>query len=167
MGQLVGLPTLNSILVRHGITSNNHQKKYKSIHKKLTNNILRNIFETILENHVLLELKKMLQKDPSIWSKKLVTVIIDDSIFRQWLQNLEAVESFDECYNKFFSGQFKAAVYGQKVVTLGLSIDGIFYPMYFGLAKKGKKTDATKEEIATGVAISLVKKWGKFLVSAL
>lgn len=163
VGQLVGLPTLNAILTRYGIISNNHQKKYKSIHKNLSNKILIKIFEFIFENHLSTELQEMLKKDESIWSKKLVTVIIDDSIFRQWLKNFKDVKSFEDCYDKFFSGQFKAPVYGQKVVTLGLSINGILYPLYFGLAKKGKKSGATKAEIATGVAIKLVKKWREFL----
>jgi len=117
-GQLVGLPTLNSILTRYEITSNNHQKRYNKIHEKLSNKILIEIFEFIFENQVSLKIQEMLDKDSSIFSKKLVTVIIDDSVFRQWLKSTDAIKSFDDCYNKFFSGQFKAAVYGQKVVTI-------------------------------------------------
>jgi hypothetical protein len=163
IGQIVGLPTLSSILTRYGIVSNAHQIKYKKLHKILSNSVLRKIFEFVLEHHVLIEIQEMLKKDSSIWSKKLVTVIIDDSIFRQWLQNVDALKSFDECHDCFFSGQFKAGVYGKKVVTLGLSIDSVFYPLYFGLAKKAKKTDVTKEGTAISVAINLVKKWGCFL----
>ena len=51
IGQLVGLPTLNAILTRYGITSNNYQKKHKSIHEELSNRILRDIFEFIFENN--------------------------------------------------------------------------------------------------------------------
>lgn len=163
VGQLVGLPTLNAILTRYEIISNNHQKKYKSIHKNLSNKILRKIFEFVFENYLSMELQEMLKKDESIWSKKLVTVIIDDSVFRQWLGSLKSIKSFDGCFDKFFSGQFKTAVYGQKVVTIGLSINGTFHPLYFELAKRSKKSGATKEEIATGAAVKLVKKWGQFL----
>ncbi|TAG39814.1 MAG: hypothetical protein EAZ31_08875 [Cytophagia bacterium] len=84
-------------------------------------------------------------------------------MFRQWLQNAEGLASFEKCYGKFFSGQFKASVYGQKVVTFGLSIDNIFYPLYFVLAKNNSTKDKIKEETAPEEAIKLVKKWGGFI----
>jgi hypothetical protein len=60
-------------------------------------------------------------------------------------------------YSKWFSGQFYSTVYGYKVVCLGFSIEGVFYPLYFELVKKSTETSAIK------VAQSLVEKVGVFL----
>lgn len=163
IGQLVGLPTMKSILTRYEIINNYHQLNCKNICKKLSNSFMRKIFELIFEKQVLSILKNMLEKHRSVWSKIEVTAVVDDSIFRQWLQNETALASFEKCYGKFFSGQFKASVYGQKVVTFGLSIDNVFYPLYFGLAKKTPKNSKVKEETAAEEAIKLVKKWGDFI----
>ncbi len=60
-------------------------------------------------------------------------------------------------YSKWFSGQFYSTVYGYKVVCLGFSIEGVFYPLYFELVKKATETSAIK------VAQGLVEKVGIFL----
>lgn len=169
IGELVGLPTLNSILEKFDIKSNSQQITYKKICKLLTINKLRKVFEYIFEHEVSKELKELSKKDPSIWSKELVTVILDDSIFRQWLEQGLTEQGLDGYYGKYFSGQFGAAVYGYKVVTLGLCINGILYPVYFDFAKKVEKSTAQRSEPkevienpdrATEIARKLVKKWG-------
>jgi hypothetical protein len=62
-------------------------------------------------------------------------------------------------YSKWFSGQFYSTVYGYKVVFLGFSIEGVFYPLYFELVKKSTETSAIK------VAQGLVEKVGVFLAT--
>ena len=169
IGELVGLPTLNSILEKFDIKSNTQQINYKKICKLLTVSKLRNIFEYIFEHEVSKELIELSQKDPSVWSRELVTVVLDDSIFRQWLDQSLEKQGLDGYYGKYFSGQFGTAVYGFKAVTLGVSINGVLYPLYFDFAKKGEKTTANIpiENPAGGVphraivvAQKLVKKWG-------
>jgi hypothetical protein len=131
------LPTLNSIFVCFGINSNCEQIKYKKICKALTNSQLHAIYEFIFEQQVAQVLEKLIEKDSSNWSRELVTAVLDDSVFRQWLQqNTDTINSFEECYGRFFSGQIGKAVFGYQVATFGLSIDGIFYPMYFECVKK-------------------------------
>jgi hypothetical protein len=108
---------------------------------------------------VLSVLQKMCEKDSSCWSRELVTVVLDDSIFKQWHNRQAAAAELEDCWGKFFSGQFMASVYGFKVVTFALSIDGIVYPLYFDFVKK-KQSEAEKVEKQTQIAEKLVKKWG-------
>jgi len=131
LGELVGLPTLHSILSKFGISSNHLQKNYKALYDKLSINKIRQIFEYVFESQLRQILEEMSKKDNSIWSKKLVTLVLDDSIFRQWLQSQFPEKDWEGFYGCFFSGQYKATVYGFKVVSLGVCIDGVFHPLYF------------------------------------
>lgn len=169
IGELVGLPTLNSILEKFDIKSNTQQINYKKICKSLTVSKIRNIFEYIFEHEISKELIELSQKDSCCWSRELVTVVLDDSIFRQWLDQSLEKQGLEGYYGKrnaarYFSGQFGTAVYGYKVVTLGVSINGVLYPIYFDFAKKGEKTRANvpieNPHRAIVVAQKLVKKWG-------
>jgi hypothetical protein len=83
IGELVGLPTLNSILEKFDIKSNFQQINYKKICKSLTVSKLRKIFEYLFEQAVSKELIELSQKDSCNWSRELVTIVLDDSIFRQ------------------------------------------------------------------------------------
>lgn len=165
LGQIVGLPTLHSILSKFEIKSNNNQICYKKLCKRLTVNSLQTIFGEIFEQQVLTQLSEMCKKDSSCWSRSLVTAVLDDSIFKTWLGNEKILENFANCFGRFFSGQCGRVVYGLKIVTFGLNIDGVFYPMYFDFVKKA--TETIKEvEKSTQVAQKLVKKWKKFIEKA-
>lgn len=158
MGQIIGLPTLNSILQHHGIKSNRHQICYKNLCKSLTNKNIHDIFSILFEKELSDKLTSLSQKDPSAWSRETVTVVLDDSIFRTWLEgSSDDLKDYEHYYSKWFSGQFYSTVYGYKVVCLGFSIEGVFYPLYFELVKKSTETSAIK------VAQSLVEKVGAFL----
>lgn len=155
LGQLIGLPTLKSILVKYGITSNSLHIDYKNLYKNLTINKIRLLYEYVFESQVVDLLKKMALKDSSIWSKKRVTAILDDSIFRQWLSESARENDY---FGKFFSGQFRAAALGFKVVCFGLYIDDVFYPLFFDFVRKKGKAD---EKEAIEVAKKLVNRWGR------
>ena len=73
IGQLVGLPTLQSILTKFDIQSNNLQINYKKLCNKLSINKIRKMFEYIFEQQISEQLVSMNEKDSSIWSKNLVT----------------------------------------------------------------------------------------------
>jgi hypothetical protein len=165
LGQLVGLPTLHSILSQYDISSNKHQIDYVKLCNSLTHKVLHTIFESVFEYQVLDALQKMSAKDSCCWSREIVTALLDDSIFKQWHNSQDVSKDFENCFGKFFSGQFMSAVYGLKVVTFALSIEGLVYPLYFDCVKKAQsKTD--KVEKATQVAGKLVRKWGLFLEKA-
>lgn len=160
LGQITGLPTLNSILKHLGITSNSRQIKYSKLCRKLTRKTIRSLFEFIFEQELAARLSELCQKDDSNWSRELVTVVVDDSVFRQWLENVNQDEDTQKYYGKFFSGQFRATVYGFKIVTLGISIDGVFYPLYF--EPVAKESESNDEKKATKVAVKLIERWDKF-----
>ena len=155
LGQLLGLPTLKSILVKFGITSSQVSINYKKLYKKLTINKIRLLYEYVFKIQVVHLLKEMASKDSSIWSKKRVTAVLDDSIFRQWLSELGRENDY---FGSFFSGQYRATTLGFKVVCFGLYIDDIFYPLFFDFVRKKGKADK-KEPIQ--IAKKLVNRWGK------
>lgn len=78
----------------------------------------------------------MSYKDLSSWFKKLVIVVLDDSVFWSWLFFQGCVNDFEDCYGKFFSGQFGICVYGFWVLSFGVSIDGLLYLFFFDFIKK-------------------------------
>jgi hypothetical protein len=149
LGQLVGLPTLNSILIKFGISSNYRQIKYKMLCNRLTNSKMRHIFEYIFEHELISVLEDMCKKDSSCWSKQSVSAVLDDSIFRPWL-----AQHTDSYYGCYFSGQYKARVYGYKVVSLGLAIDGVMYRLYFDFVKNDKTHKSLE------LANKLIRRWG-------
>lgn len=106
--------------------------------------------------------EKLNSKHQSCLSRELVTVVLDDSIFKQWLSSFQLGETFEACYGCFFSGQFKSTVYGFKNCCLGVVIDQIYYPLYFEYVPKKKKLETDKYSIAIKTAIKLVRKFGKF-----
>lgn len=167
LGQTIGLPTLHSILRQYDISGNKLQIDYKKLCNKLTYSVICKIFESVFEVQLLEVLGKMGQKDSSCWSRELVTVVLDDSIFKQWHNSQDWSKDFEDCFGKFFSGQFRASVYGLKVVTFALSIEGVVYPLYFDYVKKAKsKSREDKVEKATEIAGKLVEKWGLFIKKA-
>ena len=148
----------DSILQYHGIKSNSHQINYKNLYKSLTNKNIHDIFSTLFEKELTDKLTNLSQKHPSAWSRETVTVVLDDSIFRTWLQgSSDALKDYEHYYSKWFSGQFYRTVYGYKVVCLGFSMEGVFYPLYFELVKKSTETSAIK------VAQGLVERVGILL----
>lgn len=159
LGQLVGLPTLNSILTKFEIKSNSLQVNYKKLCKELTESKLRKIFEYIFEQQLQDKLAKMTKKDTSCWSRELVTVVLDDSVFKQWLQNQDAFQSMQGCYGSFFSGQYHTQVYGFKSTLLGVCVSGMLYPLYIDFVLKKAPSHS---ETSITVAQKLIKKWTSF-----
>ena len=154
LGQVIGLPTLYSISSQLGL-SNALQKSKNKLDKSLTLSKIRGIYEVFFKYELGAKLEELSRKDKSIWSKTLVTAMIDDSVFRQWLRG--SLEEVSASYGKFFSGQYKSAVYGYDVLLMGLNIEGIFYPFAFEFIKK-KATHQSEKRFK--VAQKLLKKWG-------
>ncbi len=155
LGQLLGLPTLKSILVKYGVISSSLYINCNNLYEKLTINKIRLLYEYVFENQVVDLLKKRLSKDSSIWSKKTVTAVLDDSIFRQWLSELARENDY---FGKFFSGQYRATTLGFKAVCFGLYIDDVFHPLFLDFVRKKDKADKGE---AIEVAKKLVNRWGR------
>ena len=146
LGQILDLPTLNSMLEEYEISSNSVSKHYAEIQSKIsTKNILR-LYERIFEHQLSEHLLTLFEKHPCIFSRNLVTVVLDDSVFKQWLSSFIEGEDFEGCYGKYFSGQTKSSVYGFRVLCLGICIDGVYYPLYFEYVKTKNKSKTSKNE---------------------
>lgn len=72
------------------------------------------------------------QKSESTWSRMNVTLVIDSSIYKQILSQGKEIPEFD----KFFSGQYHAPVYGFRLTLIGMVIGQRFYPIRFYISSK-------------------------------
>jgi hypothetical protein len=146
LGQLLGLPTLRSILKMHGIESNTLQIKYSTLCKQLTHNKLKQIYEFLFQQNFRAKITELGLLSDSEWSKANVTAILDASVFMQFLQSLQSLDADTaDFWGKWYSGQTKTAVYGFKVLTFGVTIQDVFYPLFLEFVKKN---DPESSEIA-------------------
>jgi len=82
-------------------------------------------------------LESLSAKSASEWSKANVTVVLDASVFKNFLTSNPKMDDF---YGKWFSGQHHSVVFGFKILTLGVVMNDFFYPLYYEFV--GKKQDA-------------------------
>jgi hypothetical protein len=103
-----GKYTLKSVMTRCGIKSNTRRRQYSTICKSLTNKQLHDLFDYVMAEVVERELRSLLSKDRSALSRERVTVILDDSVFKEWRGRLPEGLSDEEraFYGKFYSVQF-------------------------------------------------------------
>ena len=158
IGELFGLHTMSQILLANGLSSNNWSRlcskvSYQDINKFVCSTLLRNLREKMLE---------LSDKSDSTWSRNLVTIVFDDSIFKQWLSDEAA--KVGQYFSSFFSGQFGKTVYGFQVTLIGVSIGDTFYPTHLELTPKGKKSKETACKLLRqlhGVIhqLAYAKKW--------
>ncbi|MEN0051904.1 MAG: transposase [Bacteroidota bacterium] len=146
----------------YGIKSNNSAKQFKQLYISATISKLLKIFERIFEAQIFERLEELSQKHPSAWSRELVTVVLDDSVFKQWLSSFSSGQDYEKCYANFFSGQTRSSVYGFKVACLGICIDGIYYPLYFEFVSKKSKEDNGGKSTAIQAAEQLIKRYAKW-----
>jgi hypothetical protein len=78
-------------------------------------------------------LESLSSKSASEWSKANVTVVLDASVFKNYLSSNPEKDDF---YGKWFSGQYHSVVLGFKILTLGIVIDHFFYPLYYEFVGK-------------------------------
>ncbi len=150
VGELYGLHNLHQILQAQGIKST---KLYK-IWQKFTYSKLIELINKLLIRYFLKAFVPLGKGSDSQQSRSCLTIVIDHSIFKQWLKNFPIGDKFA----KFFSGQFNSTVYGFQLTLMGISIKDVFYPIYFDLS--GKKDDAIE------LSCKLLDKVEKLLSSA-
>jgi len=142
IGELFGLHTLRSILDSFQIKSTNLYKiwqehTYLQI-KNMTMRLGVSYFEEALDALIL--------KSESSWSRSSITIVADDSIFKQWLKNMDR----GKFYGNFFSGQHHCSVFGFQVQLIGVAMGDDFHPLFFQLVSKQEKS---KKKV-----VNLVKK---------
>lgn len=147
IGELCGLHTLSSILSALGIKSNQLHKLWKGFTLQQSKELL----DTYCEVEFSERLVELAQKSESSWSRSVVTIVIDDSIFKKWLKNMPIGQYFA----KFYSGQTHCTVYGFRVTVLGITIGKDFYPLHYHISPRFLNTKK--------VALDLLKKAYKLL----
>lgn len=120
------------------------------------------IFEGVFEHQLYERLRELDNKHSSAWSRELVTVVLDDSVFKQWLSSFQAGQDFGRCYGKFFSGQTRSCVYGFKVACLGICVDRVYHPLYFEFVSKKTKEENGGKSSSILSAKRLVQRYTKW-----
>jgi len=138
LGELFGHHTLTGLLKSVGIQSNQKNKKWS----KLSHRQLFKWLNLYLKQAFLDDFKVLLVKSDSTWSRQNITVVGDESVFRQWLEGLKKED--DPYYGKYFSGQFCKSVWGYKSSVWGVMFNDRFYPIEI----KFLSTDDTCSSIA-------------------
>lgn len=162
LGHILDLPTLNSILLEYNLKSNNQRQQFNLLYKNLTISQLIKIFEKCFEYNILNKLQELSKKHKSCFSRELVTLIMDESVFKQWLNSFNLGEDELSFFGCFFSGQTKSTVFGFKNNCIGLVIDGIYYPLYFEYIKKGKKLEEEKYNETIKKSMKLIDRFTTF-----
>lgn len=148
LGELYGLHTLHSILESVGVKKGKYYKLWQGVTYEAIQNLCLDWSASELQE----QFGALLEKSASTWSRSNVSVVVDDSIFRQWLKYCP----LGEYYDKYFSGQYGCVVHGFRLQLLGVAIGDSFYPLYFECVAKGK---SSKE-----VALKLVQQTNKLLL---
>lgn len=149
IGELFGQHTLTGLLASVGIKSNQANKQWQKLsYKTLFSWFISNCKDAFLEDYQVL-----LQQSNSTWSRQNLTLIGDESVFRQWLE--QATQSQDEHYYKSYSGQFCRTVWGYKCSMWGIMMNDRFYPLVIKFVKKGEK--------CTDIAGHCVKEMADFI----
>ena len=160
-GSLYDLATLKEILSLYGVKSNNYSKILQNLSHKQVYDVFvysaRAVFKT--------EFTQLLEQSDSSQSRAEITIVGDDSVFRQWLKKVEN----DPYFGIFFSGQYKKSVSGFCVSLVGCVLSGTFYPLSFRLVPKPepkteKETDSKKNKDKT-VEDKSAKERSKSLVA--
>jgi Transposase DDE domain len=136
VGEFFGCHTLNQILTVEMVPSGTWHSRLAS----LTYRQIELAVCSILKQTGLAALGDLAKKSDSSWSRAAVSLVIDDSIFKQWLTHGKIDPATAEYFDRYFSGQTKSVVYGFRITLCGLAIDDTFYPMYFTLTKKADNT---------------------------
>lgn len=131
VGEFFGLNTLNKILSNYGVVGNDYQQMWR----ELTCTKLVGLMNDWLWGLFSKEFSKRVVQSGSTHSRQKLTLVIDGSIFKQWLTG----EEFGKFFAKYYSGQYKSAVYGFNVLLCGMVIGEVFYPLQFQLRKKEEK----------------------------
>ena len=149
LGELYGINTMHGILEIAGAKSNNYQRIWQKYSCQQIMNLALGLFSKVLENRLI----ELSDKTESTWSRGKVTIILDGSVFKQWLEQ----EPFGQYYAKHFSGQTHKVEYGFNLLLLGVAIGDEFYPLYFHILCKGK------QEKVKGISCKLLTKCSLYL----
>lgn len=145
VGEFFGCHTLNQILTVQMKSSGSWHSRLASLsYTQIELGICALVKDTALST-----LADLAKKSDSSWSRSTVSLVIDDSIFKQWLTHGLTDPDTAAFFDRYYSGQSNSTVYGFRITLCGLVIDETFYPMYFTLTKKTDNTRQTACDLLT------------------
>lgn len=145
IGELFGCHTLNQILTVQMKSSGSWHKRLASLsYQQIELGVC-----ALLKDTALRTLTELGKKSESSWSRSTVSLVIDDSVFKQWLTCGLSDPNTVAFFDRYYSGQSNSTVYGFRITLCGLAIDQTFYPMYFTLTKKTDNTRQTACNLLT------------------
>lgn len=146
IGEIYGFHTLTELLSSVGINPSQSNKKWQKLG-------FRTIFgwlEKCIRNEFKADFEALLQQSDSSWSRQNITVIGDESVFRQWL--CEESKENDEYFQRSFSGQFCKTVWGYKMSVWGVMMNDRFYPLVIKCMKSGESCSSVAEKCVDELA---------------
>ncbi len=102
---------MHSILSYKDVKSNLYQIDFNKLLANISHQDFINLFEHIFIQNIAHILSAMTQKEACIFSPELLTVALDDSVFKPWLPNLLGTNEYD---GSAYSGQYNRIGYGYK-----------------------------------------------------
>jgi hypothetical protein len=143
LGEMFGIKSLHQLLASYGISSSRpHQ-----IWKRVSTSELVSMMNQWLWRLFTPEFQRMIDRSGSTHSRENLTLVIDASIFRQWLPQ----EQLGQYFAKYFSGQINGPTYGLSLMLCGMSIGEVFYPLHFQMRRKDHKEIDVAERILTQI----------------
>jgi len=127
LGEFFGYHTLKEILLSRFIKSTKLYDVFNMLSFKDLTNISAELFVYFVKN----ELIKLGKQHSSSWSRANITIVIDSSIYKQWLTDRD-----NDFFTKFYSGQTGKVEYGYRLTVGGIVVKETFYPLVFYIATK-------------------------------
>ena len=148
---IFGYNNLKQVLTAYDIKSSN----FYSLYNKLSFADITNLSAYLFEHYVSEPLIKLGEQSESTWSREKPTYVIDASIFKTWLKQVDS-----EFFDKFFSGQTGKAEYGYKLTLGGIVIGETFHPLVFFIASK-RFTDSEVAQTILPILHQFIQKLEK------
>jgi hypothetical protein len=146
IGEIYGHHTLTGLLSSVGINPSQSNKHWQRLsYKKIWT-----WFEWCIRCEFRVAFEALLSKSESSWSRQNITVIGDDSVFRQWLSGESKTD--DEYYQKSYSGQFAKSVWGYQLSVWGVMMDDRFYPLVIKVLKSSQTSTSVAEQCVDELA---------------
>jgi len=150
LGELFGLHTLNQVLHQQGIGSNKLQKIWQKLSCGQLVGLLNGLMWAAFEQ----PFRAICDKSSSTQSRGVLTLVLDGSIFRQWL----SAGGGCKFYDKYFSGQTRCTVYGFNMLLGGMTMDGVFYPLHFHIRRKSQNDSQVAIGMLKRIRVQLEKR---------
>lgn len=138
LGEFFGYHTLCQLLEAYHLSPHHLYRRWKTC----TNDQLITFVDGFCWLAFQQRLRDLCHTSDATWSRMNVTLVIDSSIYKQILSLGGEIPEYD----KFFSEQYHATVYGFRLTLSGMVIGGRFSPLTFYISsKENQERDIAKQ----------------------